>query len=139
MIEKFLAVNCPLGDKFLVDQSFPGDDMSHGGQEGHIRPNAQRQVQIGQLGQADTPGVGDNQLGPPGDGLLQASGGDRVTFGHIGADTEDDIGLFHVDQGVRHGSAANRGCQTGNRGGVSRPATVVDIVGAKPRPHEFLH
>ena len=112
--------------------------MGHGQQQGHVRADADGQVEIGHVREIDFARVGDDHLGPALEGLFDPGRGHGVALGHVGADAEDQVGFVHVGEGVRHGTASDRGCQTGNRGRVSGTATVVYVVGAVAPANELL-
>ena len=73
------------------------------------------------------------------DCLFEACRCDGVAFCHVCSDAEDYVWFLHVDQWVRHRTASDCGCQTGNRWGVSGTAAVVDVVCTETDADEFLH
>ena len=63
--------------------------MGHSQQQGHVRSDADGQVQIGHIREVGLARVGDDHFGSALEGLLDARGRDRVALGHVGADAED--------------------------------------------------
>ena len=63
---------------------------------------------------------------------------DRVRLGRVGAGDEDTVGVADVADGVRHGGAAERHVQPGDRAGVAEAGAVVHVVGADAGAEEFL-
>jgi len=56
----------------------------------------------------------------------------------VGAYCQNQVCVFNFVNRISHCTAAECGGQTGHRYGVSKPGTVIDIVGADCRPHKFL-
>ena len=71
--------------------------------------------------------------------FLDARGGHRMALGHVGANTENDIGFVHIGEGIGHSSAADGSRQTGDCGRVSSTAAVVNLIGPEAGAYEFLH
>ncbi len=82
--------------------------------------------------------VHDDELGAPLGRLLEEGGGDRVIFGGIGADHDDDVGVPAFVEGGRHGRRADAFHQGRDRRRVAKPRAVIDIVGAEAGAHQFL-
>ena len=78
-------------------------------------------------------------LAPTPRGTLHLAPDNGMRFRGIGADDEQCVVESHFADGIRHCSAAERYGQTGHGGSVSGAGTMVEIVGAHHRPHEFLH
>ena len=53
----------------------------------------------------------------------------RMALGHIRALNQDAVGICHILQWLSCATAAKRGSQTGNRGGVSYACLVFDLYG----------
>src|SRR5436305_12258577 len=64
-------------------------------------------------------------------GLFEISRGDRMVFGRIGADHENDFGILAFVEGRRYRAGADPLHQRRHRGGVTEPRAMIDIVGAK--------
>ena len=56
----------------------------------------------------------------------------------VGADGKDASCIADLIDGVRHGTAAETGGQTGHRRRVSETGTVIYIIGLQDRPSELL-
>ena len=56
----------------------------------------------------------------------------------IGPDDKYTAGFFDLRDGVRHGTTAESGSQTGHRGGMSETCAVINVVGADGGPGKFL-
>ena len=59
-------------------------------------------------------------------------------FSGVGANSQDAGGIANLADRVSHRSAAERGDQTGHRGGMSETGTVVNVVLTEYYPSEFL-
>jgi hypothetical protein len=138
VFESFV-VGATVGDEFFIGESFAHDDVSHREEEGDIGPNADGEVKVGELGEAGSAGVGDDEFGSFGEGFFEAGGGDRMALGHVGADGEDGIGFVHVLEGIGHCASSDLSGQTGHGGSVSGSTTVIDVVGPEAGSNEFLH
>ena len=139
MLKKFITPGGSLLHEIPVQKVFTGNDMCHCQKQCHIGTDTDWQVQGGYFCQPCLARVGDDHFGAPFERLFNAGRRHGVALGHIGPDAEDDIGLIHVGQGVRHRPASDGGCQTGNRRSVSGTAAVVNLVGAESRPDQLLH
>ena len=62
-----------------------------------------------------------------------------MSLGSIGANDEQDIGVFNLVKGICGRSAAKTCSKTGYRRSMTDSRTVVHIVGAEHRPCELLH
>ena len=71
--------------------------------------------------------------------FLDARGGHRMALGHVGANTENDIGFVHIGERIGHSSAADGSRQPGDGGSVSSSTAVIDLIGAKTGSDKFLH
>ena len=83
--------------------------------------------------------VGNNHFCALLERLFYTCGGHRVALSHIGADAEKHVRFVHVREGVGHSSAADGGRQTGDRGGVSSTATIINLIRSESRTNKFLH
>ena len=96
MFEKLLEVGGARFHKGAVHEIVADDYVGHCQQQGHIRADADRQIEIGHLGQRDFARVGDDHFGTPFERLFNAGRRHGVALGHIGPDAEDQIGFVHV-------------------------------------------
>ena len=62
-----------------------------------------------------------------------------MVLSSVGPDHEKATHILDFINGISHCSAAERGHQTGDRGGVSETGAVVDIVGTNHHPSKLLH
>src|ERR1700704_1863763 len=62
-----------------------------------------------------------------------------MALGHVRADAENHVRFRHIRERIGHGSSADGGRQTDDRGAVSSPATVVYVMRAEAGADELLH
>ena len=72
------------------------------------------------------------------DGPFDKAGDHRMVLGGVGAGDQDHIGVFDIGDGVRHCATSESCGQTGHGGAMSETGAMVDVVGFKHRPGEFL-
>src|SRR4030042_6903323 len=63
----------------------------------------------------------------------------RMVFRGIGSGDQDHFGLLDFSNGYSHGTASKGRSQTGYGSGVSKPGTMIDVVGFKNPPDQLLH
>lgn len=138
LLEGF-EVGAALGDEFGVGESFAHDDVGHCEEEGDIGADADGKVEVSEFGEAGATRISDDEFGTFGEGFFEAGCGDRVAFGHVGADGEDGIGFVHVLEGIGHCASSDLSSQTGYGGSVSGSTTVIDVVRPEARSNKLLH
>ena len=79
-----------------------------------------------------------NELSPSTHRFLYIEADYRMSFGSIGAKSQNTSGVTNIIDGVSHRSTAEGCDQTGHSGRMSEAGTVVDTVGTQYRPTEFL-
>ena len=89
--------------------------------------------------QVDRTRVRDDEFGAFANGAANACADDGVLFRRVRSDHQDRFGLLQIRDAVRHRARAEGGGQTGHRGGVSEPGTVIDVVRPHHRAREFLN
>ena len=70
--------------------------------------------------------------------LFEKRRGDRMIFGRVGADDDDDFGILALIKGRRHRGRTDALHQSGDRRGVAQARTMIDIVGAEAGAHQLL-
>ena len=139
VLEEALAVDRARVDEVRIDQSIARDDMCHAEQQSDVGADADRQIDIGDLGERDASWIDDDHLRALAQRFLEAGCSDRVALCHVRADAEDHIRLLHVDERVRHRTTTDRGRQTGDRRSVSSTAAVVNLMRPEAGTDELLH
>src|SRR6187551_115944 len=119
--------------KFLAD-----DDIEHGVEHRHVRTVLKLHHLPGVALERLPARVHHDQLGAALGRLLEESGGDRVVFGRIGADHNDEVGILAFVESRGHRGGANAFQQRRHRRGVAEPRTVVDVIRAKAGAHQLL-
>ena len=120
-------------------KAFIEDDAHQSVDPGDIGPRPLAQPDGGQRGQFDPAGVGNDQPGPFFQCPFNGRPDDRVVFRGVRSGDQDNLGLLDLRDGIGHGATAERRGQTGHGGAVSEPGAVIDVVGFKCGPGEFLH
>src|SRR5262249_51722698 len=69
----------------------------------------------------------------------QSRRGDRMTLGHVRAGAENHVRFRHIRERIGHSSSADGGRQTDDRGAVSSPAAVIDLLRPEAGATERLH
>ena len=82
--------------------------------------------------------VHHDQLGAALRGVLEEGRGDRMVFGRVGADDDDDVGILARGERRRHRARADALHQRGDRRGVAEPRAVIDVVAAEAGAHQLL-
>src|ERR671920_42694 len=103
-----------------------------------VGADAQRDVQVRDRAGPGEPRVDVDDLGPPGLGLHHPLEAHRVTLGHVRTLDDDAVGVREVFLEVGRATTAERGTQTGHRGGVLYPRLVLDLDRAQGAV-ELLH
>ena len=127
------------GDIIVIDQILGDDHMHHRVEQGDIGAGAELQHHVGVAGQGLAARVHHDQGRAGLDGVFEKGRGDRVVDRRIGADHHNHIGVNRLakrggDRPRPHGFHQRR-----DGGGVAQPGAMVDIVGAEPGAHQFLH
>ena len=141
-IAKFVPVAAFAHEGF-IDQALGHDDMRHRGQHRDIGARRQRQVVIGlDMGRSHDVGaarIDHDQPRALAQPLFHAAGEHRVAIGGVGADHHDHVAVFDAVKILRAGRSAERVLQAIAGGRMAHARAGIDIVGAKPCPHQLLH
>jgi hypothetical protein len=128
-------------DKGLIVPAPLQDDVHQAVEQGHIGAGPLAEVQRGELGDVDGPGIGDHELDAAREhGLADHGAKDRVLLGGVGTDDEEGLGLFDdVVHRIAHGARAQAHAQAGHGRGVTQTRAMIDIMGAEHLAGELLH
>lgn len=94
--------------------------------ESDVGARADRTVDVRHLGRARVARIDDDPRGAVVERPLHPLRRNGVVLDVVGADRQDDVGVLHIAIVVRHRTATECCCQTGNRGAVSNTSLVVD-------------
>ena len=132
-----------VADEALGDQALGHDHMGHGGDDGDIGAGAQRQVMggldMGRLDEVDPAGVDHDEPCALAQALFQARGEDGVAVGRVGADDDDDVGLFDRIEVLRAGRGAVGLAEPVAGGRVADAGAGVGVVVAEDGADHLLH
>ena len=123
----------PLTDELLVFPAVLEDVIEHAPDDADVGTGANLQVMVGVRGGARVARIDDDHrrivflLGL--EDVLQR---DRMGLGRVGADQQNRLGIVDIVVGVGHGAIPPGIGDAGDRGRVTYPRLVIDIVGA---PH----
>ena len=126
-------------DEFLVIEVLGDEHVHDAVEKGHVRPDLDLRKDVGLLGEHVFPWVDHDERGALVHGPFDEIGGHGVGLGHVGADQEEELGVFKFAERVGHGARTEGGGQTGHGRGVSGSCAVIDVVGADHRAEELLH
>ena len=111
--------------------------------EGHIGARFQGQVVLGfHMGASDQVNlawVSHDELGATAQSALHARGKHGMRIGRVGANHQQDIGVFHRFEGLRAGRCAKGKSQTIAGGRMANAGTSIHVVGAKGGAYQLLH
>ena len=113
--------------------------MHHTVNPGDIGAQMGSNMQIGKVGDFDSSRIQDNKFCTFERYRPFYKGGQyRMIFSGIGSDNQNQIRLFNILDGVCHCATSESCGQTGHGGRMSETGAVIDIIGLKYRPYEFL-
>ena len=98
----------------LVRQTLFDDDMHHRIEKRDICARFFLQHELRMAGEGLTAWVDHDELGAPFGGIFEKCGGDWMVDSWVGADDHDDVGVFCLIKGGRHGTRSNSFKESGN-------------------------
>ena len=113
------------------------DDVQHGIQERHVGAVVELEHVGGVPPQGLTARVHDDESGAL-RRLLEEGGGDGVVLGGVGADDDDDVGVLAGGERSGDRGGADAFEEGRDRGRMTQPRTVVDVVGTETLADELL-
>ena len=125
-------------DVLLVVKLLGDDDVEHAVEHRHVGAVLELHHVPGVALERLAARVHHDEVGAALGGLLEEGGGDRMIFGRVGADHDDDVGILALVERRGHGRRADAFHQRGDRGGMAQPRAVIDIVGAEAGAYELL-
>ncbi len=128
----------PLPDIIPVDQVLFDQDMHHRVVEGDVGAGIDLEEMVGMTGQVDLAGLDDDQRRSVRRRLLDERRRDRVVGRRVAAGDQGDVRATHVAEDVGHGPGTDRLQERGDRGRVTQPGAVVDVVRAEDGADQLL-
>jgi len=125
-------------DVLLVVELFIDDDVEHAVEHGDVGAVLELHHLPSMTLERLAARIHDHELGAALGRLLEEGGGDRVVFGRVGADHDDDVGIPALVEGGGDGRRADAFEQSGDRGGMAQPRAVIDVVAAEAGAHQLL-
>ncbi len=130
----------PLVDEVHFGEADVDDVFRDGGEPDGVGGGVGAHEDIGALGHLVFAEVGDDEtLAAMFVGSLDACGQDGVVLGGVGADDEDEAGLFDVGDGAGVAAVAYGALEAHGGGVLAVAGAVVDVVGADDGAGELLH
>ena len=136
-LELFIAIRA-VGDEVFVRQSLVNDCMHNAVQQGDVGIRLELQDILRMACQVVAARINDDQRFSVFHRIFHESGGDRMIFGRVGANDNNDIRFGYILNRVGDRTRANHFKQGDDRGGVTQARAVIDIVAAETGPHQFL-
>ena len=124
--------------KLSRDQAFLDDRVHHRVQQRDVGVGLELQVMRRVARELGAARIGEDQLRPVLDRVLDPRRGDRMIDDGIGADQEHDVRLHHVHHRIGHRARADAFEQRRDARRVAQARAVVDVVGAEAGAHELL-
>src|SRR5665213_3557577 len=112
----------------LVVELLADDDVEHGVEHGDVGAVLELHHLPGVALERLPARVHHDELGAALGRLLEEGGGDRVVLGRVGADHDDEIGIFALVESRGHRRRTDAFEQRGDRRGVAQPRAVIDII-----------
>ncbi len=130
-------------DELLVLEPFLKDGVEQRVHEGNVGSRLEPEpypilLLLGHSRHIGTARIYDDELGAVGYGLFHLEPDYRMGLGGIGTAHHQDVGTYDLLERRRGSPASQCGQQTADRGSVSDPCAVIDVVGADNRACQFL-
>ena len=130
----------PLVDELQLGEVVVEEVFGDGVNPDRIGGGVGADEEVGALGHLVLAKVGDDEaLAVKFVGALDAGGKDGMGLGCVGADDEDEAGLFDVGDGAGVAAILDGARKAHGGGGLAVARTVVDVVGADDAASQLLH
>ena len=128
-----------VGDVVAVDEAFADEDVGDAVEQSDVRARFDGKVDVGHHGGLGDARVDDDERAwlCAGRGAIDAVAEDGVVVGDVGADEEDDVGVFHVGVGAGRAVGAEGELVAGDGGGHAEGGVAVVVAGAEAELNEF--